>query len=128
MNPLDGTPILRDSSIELHSGLSWDDENLLCIVNSFAAKENSDLITSNSGNLVRWEKYRRIFCTDELLSFSRFKELITCEKMTDKVINFRSSEVVHLVVVDYSTGNIEIIFPQDQDMVDTPEFLDAGKY
>lgn len=128
VDPLDGTPILRDSSTELHSGLSWDDENLLCIVNSFAAKGNSDIITNNSSNLVRWEKYRRIFCTDEILSFSRFKELITCEKMTDMVINFRSSEVVHLVVVDYSTGNIEIIFPHDEDMVDTPEFLDAGKY
>lgn len=127
-DPLDGTSILRDSSTELHDGLSWDDENLLCVVNSFAAKGNSDQITSIAGNLGRWEKYRKIFCTDEILSLSRFKELITCEKMTDEVINFRGSDTVHLVIIDYSTGNIEVIFPQDGGMTDTPEFIGVGKF
>lgn len=125
VNPDDGTPLLRDSKTEIVNTLNWDSEDALCIVNSFVSKVNGKSFPSY---LDRWEKYNSIFCTDEKISFPRFKELITCEKMDSKAVNFRTQATVHLVLVDYSTGDIEVIFPTDKGMLDTPEFINIGKY
>ncbi len=125
----DGTPVLRDSSTILNRGLIWDDKDILCIVNSFAAKENSDKLTNHPTNIVRWDKYNKLFCGEGMMSFNRFKELLTCEKATeDSIIKFRGKSAVHVVVVDYKSGTIQAILPDDRGMRDNPEFIFLGEY
>lgn len=129
VNSSDGLPVLRDSLTKLNRGLIWDDKDMLCIVNSFAANGNSDKFTKHKSNIVRWDKYNRIFGGEEVMSLNRFKELLTCEKATeDSIVNFRSKSAVHVVIVDYKTRTIQAILPNEQEMLDNPEFIYLGEY
>ena len=126
----DGTPGLRDGSSVLHPGLEWDNPDTLCIVNAFALDGNSDQMTASPDNLVRWKRFNRLFGTEEKISVDRFKELITSEaaENQDTFVKIRGMEVVHLVIVDYDTHQIQAVFSGEKGSVNTPEFIDLGTY
>ena len=125
----EGKTIIRDSSTELHDGLEWNDPDSFCIVNSFAAKGNSDKITDIDSNLVRWIKYNNLFASaKEKLSTARFKELMTAEKIKDsELVSFRSSSVVHLAVADFDSHTVQAVF-SGKDDPDDIEWIDLGKF
>ena len=124
----DGTSLLRSGGTKLNDGVEWDDPSVLCIVNSFAADGNYDNMTGSPDNIVRWKKYNKLFCTGEKLSVGRFKELMTCEKQNDTVVNFRNSGNVHTVIADYSDCTLQGVLAGEEDNPDTPEFIDFGSW
>ena len=126
----DGHSVLRDGNTKLNDGLEWDDPETLCIVNSYAADGNFDGITGNTSNIIRWEKYRRLFCGCENMTVGRFKECMTCEKQgTDRTVtNFRSDGVVHMVIADYADCTLQAVFAGMEEGIDTHEFIALGSW
>ncbi len=124
----DGRSLLRDGSSKLNDGVEWDDPNVLCVVNSFAADGNHDGMTGSASNIVRWKKYNKLFCTGEKLTVGRFKELMTCEKQNDIIVNFRNKGTMHMVIADYSDNSLQAAFAGVEDNPDAPEFIDLGKW
>ncbi|MCR5123019.1 MAG: hypothetical protein K6B74_11435 [Ruminococcus sp.] len=124
----DGCSLLRDGSTKLNPGVEWDDPNVLCIVNCFAADGNYDGLTGSEVNITRWKKYRKLFCTDEKLTVGRFKELLTCEKQNNIITNFRNAGTVHMVIADYSDDTLQAVFAGEKKNPDTPEFIDLGSW
>ena len=126
----DGTPLVRDSNTKLHDGLTWDDPECLCAVNSFAAKGNSDMLTTNNGNYVRWKKYNDFFCAEkEKITLSHYLELLTCEKVEDSpVVNIRSNNLVHTVVADYDSHRLIALMTGKEGVKDEVSFIDLGSF
>ena len=126
----DGTPLVRDSNTELHDGLTWDDPECLCAVNSFAAKGNSDMLTTSNGNYVRWKKYNDLFCAEkEKITLTRYLQLLTCEKVEDSpVVNIRSNNLVHTVVADYDSHRLIALLTGKEGVKDEVSFIDLGSF
>ena len=124
----DGATVVRDSSSELNEGVDWDDPHSLCAVNSFAAKGNSDMLTNDEGNIVRWNRYNELFGGQRGLTLDRFKELMTCEKTDNDLTRMRGSGMVHMVIADYSTGRLQAILTGEDGVVPSPEFIDLGSW
>ena len=91
-------------------------------------KGNSDKITEEPSNIVRWRKYEQLFTTEkEKLSLNHFKELLTSEKIIDSpLINFRSPNLIHMVVVDFDTHRMQAVFC-GKELTDDPVWIDLGK-
>ena len=123
-----GKTVIRDCSTELNDGLNWSDPDCFCIVNSFAAKGNPDMMTTMTVNMARWVKYDRLFSSEkEKISPERFKALMTSEKVKDSpVTNFRSENMVHMAVFDFDSGTIQVLFGGKEDP-DEIKFIDLGK-
>lgn len=134
VSSVDGKSVLRDSSTPLNDGLEWDNDDYLCIVNSFASKGNADQLTVQSENFIRWKKYNSIFCNEKNVSLTRFKELLTHEQVKESngddttLVNFRTVQMVHLVLVDYDTRTIQAIFTGTEGVTDEPEFISIGTF
>ena len=124
----DGATVIRDSSTELTEGVEWDDPHYLCAVNSFAAKGNSDMLTNDEGNIVRWNRYNELFGGQRGLTIDRFKELMTCEKTDNDLTRMRGSGMVHMVIADYSTGRLQAILTGEDGVEPSPEFIDLGSW
>lgn len=124
----EGKTVIRDGKTELNEGLEWDDSDYLCAVNSYAAKGNPDHITHVTHNIVRWKKYNRLFCGEDNITLDRFKELMTCEKTDERVTNFRSDSVVHMVIADYAENTLQAILTGKEGVTDDPEFIDLGSW
>ena len=123
----DGSPVIRDGNTKLLDGLKWSDPDILCVVNSFVTSGNSDKITDDPTNLVRWLKYDQLFSQEkDKISLDRFKALLTSEKTVDSnLINFRSHTLIHMVVLDYDTKKAQAVFA-GAEITDDCEWIDLG--
>ncbi len=126
--PEEGTPLIRDSSTALTEGLEWDSPHYICAVNSFAAKGNSDQLTRNDGNIVRWNRYNELFCGVSGLSPERMRQLMTCEKTDNELVRIRSGQLVHMVIADYSTNSLQAILTGTDGVSDEQTFVDLGSW
>ena len=121
--------VLRTVDSELMEGLTWDDPDSLCIVNSFATKGNQDSFTVNEFNLTRFVKYNKWVSEKDKFSVADVKGLMAREVVDQyEVSNVHNSGTIHTVIVDYATGNIHVSFTKGAYTEDIPEFLDVGKY
>lgn len=128
VTPEEGTPLLRDEKTPLHDGLKWDDPAYLCVVNSFAAKGNADLLTYHSGNIIRWNRYHDLFSGQRGLTLSDFKERMTAEQTDNELVRIRSDSVVHMVIADYETHSLQAILTGTDGLADNPVFIDLGSW
>lgn len=128
VTPEEGTPLLRDENTPLHDGLKWDDPAYICVVNSFAAKGNADLLTYNSGNLIRWNRYHDLFSGQRGLTSGGFKERMTAEQTDNELVRIRSGNVVHMVIADYETHSLQAILTGTDGVADDPDFIDLGSW
>ena len=124
----DGRSLLRGNDSKLNPGVEWDAKGVLCIVNCYAADGNYDGLTGFSSNIYRWKKYNNLFKGDERFTVGRFKELMTCEKQTDIIENFRNNGNVHMVIADYSDCTLQAVLAGEKENPDTPEFIDLGSW
>ena len=124
----DGVPLLRDESTPLLDTLEWDAPDCLCVVNAFAAKGQGDQMTGTKHNILRWEKYRRLFSGTEKLSLERFKTLMTAEKAGTEFTEIRGNGLVFLLIADYDTHTLQAAFTGREGVADMPDFLDLGVF
>ena len=123
-----GKAILRDEQTPLANGLTWNAKGCVCAVNAYAAEVNPEGMTVSPHDITRWKKYERMFGTDEKLTVSRFKDLLTSEPVDSFTENIRSEGVVFLLIADYETGTLQCAFTGTEGIIDTPDFLDLGSF
>lgn len=123
-----GAPIVRDSSVELHRQYSWEDSNYICAVNCFVTKQNLMDISQAANNLIRWQRYKELFCGKKDITLDRFKELMTCESTDNDLDRIRSDGLVHMFIADYSTETMQAVLTGADGVEDSPEFIDLGSW
>lgn len=124
----DGSSVIRSGSTGLLNGLQWDDPEYLCAVNSFASEGSTDLLTHRESNIVRWNRYNKLFCGRKQLSTDRLKELMTCEKTDNELTRIRSDNMVHMLIADYDTGTVQAVLTGTDGVAESPEFIDLGSW
>lgn len=125
----EGYSILRDENTPLHKELHWDNKDSLCVVNSFASAGNQDDFTASASNMVRFQKYNDWVAAKDKFSLADVKDMITKEQ-TDQLLteNVHGAGTVHLVLVDYAAGTMQVAFTGKDGVEDKPVFLDVGHY
>ncbi len=120
---------LRDADTPILEGLSWDNTDSLCIVNSFTTAGNQDSFTNVPNNIVRFAKYNEWVSENDVFSVADLKTMITQEIVEQyDVENVHSMGTSQLIIVDYATGNIQVAFTGGEGPVDNPVFVDIGYY
>ncbi len=129
-----GYSILRDNETPLLDGLSWDNLDSLCIVNSFASEGNQDGFVSQH-NFARFNKYNDWVASQDKFTVGELKTALTQEKVAQgeeageaKVDNTRSTSTVQLIIVDYNTGRVQVSFTPETGPTDDVVFTDIGCY
>ncbi|MBR5419852.1 MAG: hypothetical protein IK115_01745 [Lachnospiraceae bacterium] len=130
-----GYSILRDADTPLLSGLSWDNKDSLCVVNSFASEGNQDFFTGNAHNLVRFNKYNEWVASKDRFTVGELKTMLTKEKVNQGLgkgeaaaQNVRRRGTVQIIIVDYHTGRIQVSFISPEGASDDVVFTDIGTY
>ena len=123
-----GTPLIRDSSSELHRQYTWEDSNYICAVNCFVTTQNLMDIDQAENNLIRWQRYKDLFCGKKDITLDRFKELMTCENTDNDLDRIRSDGLVHMFIADYSTETMQAVLTGADGVEDSPEFIDLGSW
>lgn len=125
----DGFSILRDADTPVLEALHWKSKDSLCVLNSFMTEGNRDSFSGSMANLVRFEKYNEWVSARERFSVADVKDMITQEKTAQyEVENVHRNTAVHLVLIDYATGRIQVAFTGEEGVVDKPLFLDVGGF
>ena len=120
---------LRDASTPIMEGLTWDNTDSLCIVNSFTTAGNQDGFTCNINNIVRFAKYNEWVSEIGVFSVADLKNMITQETVEQyDVQNIHSTGTAQLIIVDYATGSIQVAFTGSEGPVDNPVFVEVGHY
>ena len=124
-----GYSILRDASTPLLKGLTWDNPDSLCIVNSFVAEGNLDQVTGNNSNCIRFNKYNRWVGEVDKFSVKDLKDMITQESVNQYTVqNVHNSGCAQIIIVDYATGSVQVAFTGESDVLDKPSFIHIGDY
>jgi hypothetical protein len=129
-----GYSILRDSESPLIKGLTWNNPDSLCVVNSFATEGNQDMFYFD-GNAVRWNKYDEWVGSKDKFTVGELKTVLTQEKVKQgqakdeaKVNNVRSTGTAQMIIVDYHTGKVQVAFTPETGPTDDVVFTDIGHY
>ena len=121
-----GKSVLRDCNTPLLKGLTWDNSDSLCIVNSFASEGNQDGFTGSSSNTIRFAKYNKWVKAVEKFSPKDVKDLITQEIVDQYTVqNVHGSGSAQLILVDYHTGSVQVAFSGPNGVTDKPDFIEV---
>ena len=121
-----GKSVLRDCNTPLISGISWDNPDSLCIVNSFASEGNQDGFTGSPSNVTRFFKYNKWVGEKDQFSPKDVKDLITQEVVAQfDVVNCHGGGSAQLILVDYHTGSVQVAFSGPEGVVDKPDFIEV---
>ena len=129
-----GYSILRDNETPLLSGVTWDNPDSLCVVNTFVSKGNQDCFFPNH-NAVRWNKYNEWVSEEDKFTVGELKTVLCQEKVSQgqvngeaKVENVRNMGTSQMIIVDYHTGRIQVAFTPETGPTDDVVFTDVGEY
>ena len=129
-----GYSILRDNDTPLLSGVTWDNPDSLCVVNTFVSKGNQDDLFSDN-NAVRWNKYNEGVSGEDKFTVGELKTVLCQEKVSQgqvngeaKVENVRNMGTSQMIIVDYHTGRIQVAFTPETGPTDDVVFTDVGEY
>ncbi|MCR5251540.1 MAG: hypothetical protein K6E50_13135 [Lachnospiraceae bacterium] len=117
--------ILRDADTPLMDGLTWDNPDCLCAVNSFVTEGSEDRITYSASNYVRFYKYNKWFSEKDKLSFGDLKGIVTNEKpqydsLAQKIYGDITFEVI---VYDYATGELQVALTGEEGILEHPDYI-----
>ena len=126
--------ILRDNETPLIKGVTWDNPDSLCVVNTFAAEGNQDGFFTDS-NAVRWNKYNEWVSEEDKFTVGELKTMLSHEKVNQgqvngeaKVNNVRNTGTAQMIIIDYHTGRMQVSFTPSTGPTDDVVFTDIGTY
>ena len=126
----DPKALLRDKDTPLMDGITWDNPDSLCAINSFMSEGQDDYFTATESNFVRFSKFNTWVHEKDKLTVSDVKDIVTREKidMPSGIQRLHSENVFQTIIFDYSTGNIEVCFTGEEGVVNHPDFvkIEAG--
>ena len=119
-----GKSTLRDKDTPLIEGIRWNNPDSLCVVNSFMTEGSDDHFSGSGNNYVRFCKYDTWVAEKDKLSLADVKEIVTREDTDWDTLNQKlySDMVFHIIVYDYSTGELDICFTGTEGTKDHPVF------
>ena len=121
-----GKSVLRDCYTPILEGLTWDNADSLCVVNSFASKGNQDGFTGSSSNIIRFAKYNEWVKAVDKFTVKDVKDLITQEIVDQYTVqNVHSNGSAQLILVDYHTGSVQVAFSSPEGVTDKPDFIEV---
>ena len=124
-----GKSVLRDAGTPLLPGISWDNEDSLCVVNSFATAGNQDGFTGSQSNVIRFFKYNKWVGEKDKFSPKDVKDLITQEVVAQfDVVNCHSGGSAQLILTDYHTGSVQVAFAGENGVTDKPDFIEVYRF
>ncbi|MBR6401978.1 MAG: hypothetical protein IKS48_01175 [Eubacterium sp.] len=120
----EGLAVLRDKDTPLIDGITWDNPDSLCVINSFISEGNKDIFTGNGANFVRFEKFNNWVKEKDKLSMSDVKDIVTreSEERESGYQKLHSEDVFQTIIYDYSTGELNVCFTGTEGVVDHPAF------
>ena len=127
-----GTPRLRDADTPLMNDLVWESPDSLCCVNSFVTEDNYDMMSGNYVNSVRFSRYNELVCSQDSFSVAELKNAMTTEQVDTMlygspiVQNVHRDNLTQMFIIDYHTGNVQIVFTGTEGVTDPPVFTDVG--
>ena len=126
----DPKALLRDKDTPLMEGITWDNPDSLCAINSFMSEGQDDYFTATESNYVRFSKFNTWVHEKDKLTVSDVKDIVTRETvdMPSGIQKLHSENVFQTIIYDYSTGNIEVCFTGEEGVVNHPGFvkIEAG--
>ena len=121
-----GKSVLRDCNTPILKGLSWDSQDSLCVVNSFASEGNQDGFSGSNSNIIRFAKYNEWVKAKDKFSPKDVKELITQETVDQYAVqNVHSAGSAQLILIDYHTGSVQVAFSGPDGVTDKPDFIEV---
>lgn len=121
-----GKSVLRDCSTPILKGLSWDSQDSLCVVNSFASEGNQDGFSGSNSNIIRFAKYNEWVKAKDKFSPKDVKELITQEIVDQYAVqNVHSAGSAQLILIDYHMGSVQVAFSGPDGVTDKPDFIEV---
>lgn len=131
VRPEMGSPVLRTPETPLNDGLTFDAPGVFCIVNGYAAKGNTDCITGELHNIVRWRKFEEWFGGEKRFSAGDFKSALACEseENEDRAVHEvgANDTAFHIVILDYGTNTVQVSFTKPDAKGGVPEFLTVDR-
>ena len=127
-----GAPCLRNVNTPLMNDLIWESPDSLCCVNSFVTEGNYDMMSGNYVNAVRFARYNKIALSQESFSVAELKNAMTTEQVNTLLYGSPIVQTVHrdnltqMIIIDYNTGNVQIVFTDEEGVVDHPVFTAVG--
>ena len=120
----EGIAVLRDKDTPLIDGITWDNPDSLCVVNSFVSEGNKDYLSGSGSNFVRFEKFNEWVKEKDKLSMSDVKDIVTREKNEREsgYQKLHSENVFQTIIYDYGTGELNVYFTGTEGVVDHPEY------
>lgn len=121
-----GKSVLRDCNTPILKDLSWDSQDSLCVVNSFASEGNQDGFSGSNSNIIRFAKYNEWVKAKDKFSPKDVKELITQETVDQYAVqNVHSAGSAQLILIDYHTGSVQVAFSGPDGVTDKPDFIEV---
>lgn len=131
--------VLRTVDSVLTDNLSWSVPDSMCIINDYVVQGTGEKMTQRAANYNRWRNAERWLTEKDKVKLSDMKELVTRENLfhSEKEgegdaymipVQIYSSNMVHIAIVDYSTGEIHVAFASKEGKENRPDFYIVGKY
>ncbi len=127
-----GAPCLRDANTPLMNDVVWDSPDSLCCVNSFVTEGNYEMMSGYYVNAVRFARYNELVLSQDSFSVAELKNAMTTEQVDTMlygspiVQNVHRDNLTQMFIIDYHTGNVQIVFTGTEGVVDHPVFTYVG--
>ncbi len=120
-----GHSVLRDGNTPLMDGLTWDNPDSLCVINSFMTEGNADIFTGEGHNYVRFAKFNAWVGEKDKLTMADVKDIVTreTEDKESRYQKIHSENVYQTIIYDYGTGELDACFTQTEGVVNHPQYI-----
>ena len=116
---------LRDKDTPLMDGITWDNPDSLCVVNTFLSEGSDDNFTGSGSNFVRFSKFNTWVGDKEKLAMSDVKDIVTRETqdIEQGYHGLHSDSVFQTIIYDYGTHELDVCFTGVEGVVNHPVFV-----
>ena len=128
-----GFPSLRDCNTPIFKELSWDSPDSLCIVNATLTQGNFDAMSGQRVNVVRFAKYNKWVKETPSFRVGTVKDMMTQEIVNNDlyglpvVQNVHRDNLTQMIVIDYHSGSVQVVFTGVEGVVDKPVFYEVER-
>ena len=130
-NELLGKARIRTESTPLRPDYANSPDGAFFVVNCYVSEESPDKNAFDLRNLIRWRKLSEWFDGDEKFTSGSFRSRLASETKEnydrDLPVEGADADAFHVLVIDYSTGEVCASFYRPDDEAGIPEYIKIAK-